>query len=81
MIDRVRASLQARIGRSRARADGTPAPQPGSLTERELRRDLIGAENAELTRLYEDSAISAATRQRLQRNLDLETTRLSDEQG
>ena len=80
VIDRVRASLQARIGRSRARADGTPAPEPGGLTERELRRDLIAAENAELTRLYQDGTISAATRQQLQRNLDLEATRLSDGQ-
>jgi monovalent cation/hydrogen antiporter len=79
VIDRVRASLQARIGHTRARIDGTPAPEPGGLTERELRRDLIGAENTELTRLYEDGTISAATRQRLQRGLDLEATRLSDE--
>ena len=80
VIDRVRGSLQARIGHTRARIDGTPAPEPGGLTERELRRDLIGAENAELTRLYETGTIGAATRQRLQRNLDLEATRLSDEQ-
>ena len=80
MIDRARASLQARIGQTRARIDGSHAPEPGGLTERELRRDLITAENAELARLYEDGTISAATRQRLQRNLDLEATRLSDEQ-
>ena len=80
VIDRVRASLQARIGHSRARIDGTPPPEPDGLTERELRRDLITAENAELTRLYQDGTISAATRQRLQRGLDLEATRLSDEQ-
>ena len=79
VIDRARASLQARIGQSRARIDGSHAPEPGGLTERELRRDLITAENAELARLYEDGTISAATRQRLQRNLDLEATRLSDE--
>jgi monovalent cation/hydrogen antiporter len=80
VIDRARASLQARIGHSRARIDGTRALEPDGLTERELRRDLITAENAELTRLYDDGTISAATRQRLQRNLDLEATRLSDEQ-
>ena len=79
VIDRVRASLQARIGHTRARIDGTPPSEPGGLTERELRRDLIGTENAELARLYEDGTISAATRQRLQRGLDLEATRLSDE--
>ena len=80
VIDRVRGSLQARIGHTRARIDGTQATGPDGLTERELRRDLIGAENAELTQLYDDGTISAATRQRLQRSLDLEATRLSDEQ-
>ena len=79
-IDRVRASLQARIGRTRARVDGSHGPEPDGLTERELRRDLIGTENNELTRLYEDGTISAATRQRLQRSLDLEATRLTDDQ-
>jgi Sodium/hydrogen exchanger family len=80
VIDRARASLQARIGQTRAGADGTWAPGPDGLTERELRRDLIGAENAELARLYENGIISAAIRQRLQHNLDLEATRLSDDQ-
>jgi NhaP-type Na+/H+ or K+/H+ antiporter len=79
VIDRARASLQARIGQTRARADGTWAPGPDGLTERELRRDLISAENAELARFYENGVVSAATRQRLQRNPDLETTRLSDD--
>ncbi len=79
VIDRVRAGLQARIGHARADMDGIPAPEPGGLTERELRRDLIGAENAELARLYEDGTISAASRQRLQRGLDLEAARLSDQ--
>ena len=79
VIDRARASLQARIGQTRA-ADGTRAPGPDGLTERELRRDLISAENAELARLYENGIISAPTRQRLQHNLDREATRLSDDQ-
>ena len=79
-IDRVRASLQARIGRTRARIDSSPRPEPDGLTERELRRDLIGTENNELTRLYENGTISGATRQRLQRSLDLEATRLTDDQ-
>ena len=80
VIDGARASLQARIGHTRARAHGTRAPDPDGLTERELRRDLISAENAELARLYDDGTITAATRQRLQHNLDLEATRLSDDQ-
>ena len=48
------------------------------MPERELRADLIAAENAELARLFEDGTISAATRQRLQQTLDLEVTRLTE---
>lgn len=79
-IDRARASLQARIGRARTRIDGTEAAEPDGLTDRDLRRALNAAENAELARLYDDGAISQPTRQRLQRSLDLESARLGDEQ-
>jgi len=78
-IDRARASLEARIGRTRARVDGDQAPEPGGLTDRDLRRALNAAEHAELARLYDDGTISEPTRLRLQRGLDLEATRLSDE--
>jgi monovalent cation/hydrogen antiporter len=78
-IDRARAGLQARIGRARARVDDGQAPEPGRLTDRELRRALNAAEHAELARLYDEAAISAATRQSLQRGLDLEATRLGDD--
>ena len=78
VIDRARASLQARIGRTRARIDGTEAAEPDGLTDRELRRDLNAAENAELARLYDDGTISPATRQQLQHGLDLEAARLSE---
>jgi CPA1 family monovalent cation:H+ antiporter len=80
VIDRARASLQARIGHDRARIDGTRAPEPDGLTDRKLRRELNAAEHAELARLYDDGTISQATRQQLQRGLDLEATRLSHEQ-
>lgn len=50
------------------------------MPERELRADLIAAENVELARLFEDGTISAATRQRLQQSLDLEVTRLAERQ-
>jgi hypothetical protein len=43
-------------------------------------RKLNAAENAELARLYDDGTISQPTRQRLQRGLDLEAARLSDDQ-
>ena len=79
-IDRARAGLQARIGTTRARIDGTAAPEPDGLTDRELRRALNAAENAELARLHDNGTIDQATRQRLQRDLDLEAARLSDDQ-
>ena len=78
VIDRARGSLQARIGHTRARIGGTRAPEPAGLTDRELRRDLNAAENTELARLYDNGTISQATRQQLQRSLDLEATRLSE---
>ncbi|GEM_PF-5493292 len=78
MIDRLRVGLQARIGSTRDRMGQDPDTEPEALPERELRADLIAAENAELSRLFEDGTISAATRQRLQRSLDLEVTRLAE---
>ena len=79
-IDRARAGLEARIGRARARIDSDQPPEPDGLTDRELRRTLNVAENAELARLYENGTISQPTRQRLQRSLDLEAARLSHDQ-
>jgi monovalent cation/hydrogen antiporter len=60
-IDRARASLQARIGRTRTRIDGGQPPEPGGLTDRDLRRALNAAEHAELARLYNDGTISQPT--------------------
>jgi monovalent cation/hydrogen antiporter len=80
VIDRARGRLQARIGHTRALIGGTRAPEPDGMTDRELRRDLNVAENAELARLYDNGTIGQATRQQLQRGLDLETARLSHEQ-
>ena len=78
VIDRLRTGLQARIGTTRARLDENPDAAGTALTERELHRDLIAAENAELSRLYDAGTIGAATRRRLQRSLDLETARLTE---
>jgi monovalent cation/hydrogen antiporter len=80
LIDRLRAGLQARIGNTRARAGDGQAPRPGALTERDVRSDLLAAENAELARMYDEGAISAATRRGFQQALDLEAARLSDGQ-
>jgi CPA1 family monovalent cation:H+ antiporter len=76
IVDRLRAGLESRIGQTRAKIEPAPDEGQGALTERELRGDLIAAENAELARLFADGTISAATRQRLQQALDLEATRL-----
>ena len=80
VIDRLRATLQARIGHTRARLDAGPGTAAAARTERELRGDLIAAENAELSRLFQAGTISAATRRKLQRGLDLETARLTEAQ-
>ena len=40
---------------------------------------MIAAENAELSRLYAEGTINDTVRQRLQRQLDLELARFSDE--
>jgi Na+/H+ antiporter len=79
-LDRARTTLEARIGRARARVEDDQTAEPDGLTDRELRRALNAAEHAELARLYDDGTIAAATQQRLQRSLDLEAARLSDDQ-
>jgi len=78
IIHRVRASLQAR--NETVRDQAPRASRASGLTERELRSELIAAENAELARLYAGGAINEATRRRLQAGLDLDAARLSDGQ-
>ena len=80
VIDRLRTSLQARIGNTSARIGRAPDNEPGVLSERELQSELIAAETAELSQLFEAGTISTGTRQRLQRNLDLQTARLTEGQ-
>jgi CPA1 family monovalent cation:H+ antiporter len=45
---------------------------------RQLRRDLLDVENAELDRPYHDGTISDVTRRRIQRSLDLEHAGLGE---
>jgi CPA1 family monovalent cation:H+ antiporter len=78
VIDRLRTGLQARIGAAQTRLDEGADATGTALTERELRGDLVAAETAELSRLYETGTISAPTRRRLQRSLDLEIARLTE---
>jgi monovalent cation/hydrogen antiporter len=78
LADRVRASLQDRIGSAHDGSGDGPDGPPGTLTERDLRRDLVAAEMAELARLFDDGTISIPARQGLQRSLDLELSRLTE---
>jgi monovalent cation/hydrogen antiporter len=78
-IDRIRRALNARIGRARAHLDQEGDATPQGWSGRDIHRDVIAAENAELAGLYAAGTISAATRQRLQRALDLELARLGSE--
>ena len=78
VIDRLRTGLQARIGTTRVGLGQSADAAGTALTERELRADLIAAENAELSRLYDAGTVSAATRRRLQHGLDLEIARLTE---
>ena len=64
------------LTRTRLARPGDGAPLGPGL--RRLRRDLIAIEAAELTRLYGDGEIGAATRRELQRRLDLEDASLDD---
>lgn len=56
---------------------GSEPPYTASVY-RQLRRELLDVENAELDRLYHDGAISDNTRRRIQRSLDLEHAGLGD---
>jgi Na+/H+ antiporter len=79
LIDRMRRALNVRAGHARAGVDADGHAPPAARTEREIRRDVIAAEHAELSRLYAEGTINDTVRQRLQRQLDLELTRFSDE--
>jgi monovalent cation/hydrogen antiporter len=78
LVERVRASLQARIGSPDGGSSEGTGSEAGKLTERDVRRDLIAAEMAELGKMFDDGTISTPARQRLQRTLDLELARLTD---
>ena len=78
-IDRIRRALNARIGQARARLHQDADAAQDARSRRDIHRDVIAAENAELASLYAAGTITAATRQRLQHALDLELARLGSE--
>ncbi|MGW3738805.1 hypothetical protein [Streptomyces sp. NPDC005148] len=82
VLDRLRRGLTARLDHARdrlAQADGNRTPtESADLTYRQLRRNLITVEAAELQRLYDEHRIGDTTRRRLQLSLDLEEARLAN---
>ncbi|MFE9453741.1 Na+/H+ antiporter [Streptomyces sp. NPDC006739] len=81
VVERLRRGLNARLDDARdrlAETGGGASVESDDLIYRQVRRDLIAVEAAELRRLYDGHAISDTTRRRLQRSLDLEEARLTD---
>jgi CPA1 family monovalent cation:H+ antiporter len=78
VLDQARRELRARIADAESDLDQTGAAYTTVADYRELRRDLIAVEAAELERIYRDGSIGEDTRRRVQRALDLEDTGLSD---
>ena len=79
-VDRSRARLQAADGATVTGDGGAAAGERTSTGRayRDLRRDLLMVETAELTRLRDSGTISEDVRRRVQRALDLEETGLGD---
>jgi monovalent cation/hydrogen antiporter len=75
LVARVRDQLRARIESRRRPADGSADP----AGYRQLWRDLVAAQSAELARLYATHEISDAAFLHVQRQLDLEHARLADD--
>lgn len=76
VIEALRGSWRERIEAITERCDSEPS-HTASLY-RQLRRDLVEVESAELDRLYHDGAVTDATRRRIQRLLDLEHAGLGE---
>jgi CPA1 family monovalent cation:H+ antiporter len=73
VVAQLRHIVQSRLNHANGTGDDLAVP-----VLRQLRRDLIRVEAAELRRLYEDGVIGAATRRQLQRRLDLEEASLGE---
>jgi CPA1 family monovalent cation:H+ antiporter len=69
VVEQLRQSWQARA--ARIQSDDEPTDST-STAYRDLRRDLLAVEGAELNRLFDDGSITDPTRRRIQRILDLE---------
>jgi CPA1 family monovalent cation:H+ antiporter len=78
-IDQLRRSWTARLERIKADDGDEQASAPASY--RQLRRDLLAVESAELDRLHSTGEVTDSTRRRVQRILDLEQAGLTDDLG
>lgn len=78
VIDQLRRTMGSRAEHARAALGESEQPAESAVPPREIRRDVIAAQVTELSRLYAEGTISAATQRRLQRALDLELARLGD---
>lgn len=78
VIEQLRNSWRNRIERIEKNGNGELPPLASIY--RQLRRDLLAVESAELERLYQDGAITDATRRRIQRVLDLEHAGLGEDE-
>jgi CPA1 family monovalent cation:H+ antiporter len=77
VIEQLRRSWQDRIERIKENDNGEPTATASIY--RQLRRDLLAVESDELERLYQNGAITDATRRRIQRVLDLEHAGLGED--
>ena len=73
-LARARQALDAQLRQSRSRTEEDRTPEDASVLQvhRQLRRDIIALQSAELRRLYDTHRISDTTRRMLQYDLDLE---------
>ena len=79
VLSRVRQSLDARLRHSETLDDEqTPGEASVLGVYRQVRREVIALQTAELQQLYETHRISDTTRRQLQHDLDLEETGLGD---
>ncbi len=85
--ERLLRALDARVARTEQAVDPAPTSAPlasaaeAGVVYRELRRDLLAAETAELVRLRDTGLISEDVRRRVQRAVDLEEAALADDLG
>jgi len=80
-IDQLRRSWIARLERIKADDSDEQGGAFAPDSYRQLRRDLLAVESAELDRLHSAGEVTDSTRRRIQRILDLEQAGLADDLG